>query len=83
MKTFLDWMLKTLTAALIVCIFLAVGGSRFLPITLPLLTIGGKELVLNLSDAVGLVVFVWLAATILYIIGYATWRAMSFFWSKF
>jgi hypothetical protein len=83
MKTFLDWMLKTLTASLIVCIFLAVGGSHILPLTLPLLTIGGKELVLNLSDAVGLVVFVWLAATILYIIGYSTWRAMSFFWSKF
>jgi hypothetical protein len=83
MKTFLDWMLKALTGALIVCILLAVGGSHVLPLTLPLLTIGGKELVLNMSDAVGLVVFVWLAAAILYTIGYGIWRAMSFFWSKF
>lgn len=83
MKTFLDWMLKALTGALAIGIFLAAADSHVLPLTLPLLTVGGEELVLNMSDAVGLVVFVWLAAAILYTIGQGIWRAMSFFWSKF
>jgi hypothetical protein len=83
MKTLLDWMLKAMTGVLVVCIFLAVGGSHVIPLTLPLLTVAGKQLVLNMSDAVGLVVFVWLSAAILYIIGHGIWRAMSFLWTKF
>lgn len=83
MKTILDWMLKALTGAILVFIFLAVGGTRIFPITLPLLTAGGKALVINMSDAAGLVVFVWLAASILYTIGYGFWRATAFLWSKF
>ncbi len=83
MKTLFDWMLKSLTGALIIFILLAVVGPRVLPITLPLLTVGGRGLVLNMSDAVGLVVFVWLAASILYTIGLGTLRAISFLWSKF
>jgi hypothetical protein len=83
MKTLLDWMLKALTGALIVFIVLAVGGPHVLPITLPLLTAGGNALVLNMSDAARLVVFVWLAASILYFIGFGTWRAISFLWSRF
>ncbi|MGB5473119.1 MAG: hypothetical protein WBQ78_06555 [Gammaproteobacteria bacterium] len=83
MKTLLDWMLKALTGALFVFTVLAVGGPRVLPISLPLLTVEGRELVLNMSDAAGLVVFVWLAASVLYIIGYGFWRATSFLWSRF
>lgn len=83
MRILLDWMLKALTGVLVVFFFLAVGGTYVLPITLPLLTVGGWPLVLNMPDAVGLVVFVWLAASILYTIGYGFWRAVSFFWSKF
>ena len=83
MKTLLDWMLKALTGALAVGIFLAAGGPHVLPLTLPLLTVGGRQLVLNMSDAVGLVVFVWLAAAILYTIGYGLWRMVGFLWSRF
>lgn len=83
MKTLFDWMLKALTGAIIVFVVLAVGGPHVLPITMPLVTVGGKELVLNMSDAAGLVVFVWLAASILYMIGFGFWRATSFLWSKF
>ena len=83
MKTLLDWMLKALTGAIIVFIVLAVGGPHVLPTTLPLLTVGGKALVLNMSDAVWLVVFVWMSAAILYTIGFGTWRAISFLWSRF
>jgi uncharacterized membrane protein YeiH len=83
MKTFLDCMLKALTGVLVVCIFLAVGGSHVLPLTMPLVTVGGQALVLNMSDAVGLIVFVWLGAGILYTIGYGIGRATSFLWSKF
>ena len=54
-----------------------------LPLTVPLLTVGGRKLVLNLPDAVGLIVFVCLAAAILYIIGHGVWRAISFLWSRF
>lgn len=83
MKTLLDWMLKALTGALAVGIFLAVAGPHVLPLTLPLLTVGGRQLVLNMSDAVGLVVFVWLAAAILYTIGFGIWRMTGFLWSRF
>jgi len=83
MRTFIDWMFRALTGVLIVWLFLAVGGPHVLPITLPLLTVGGRELVLNMADAAVFVVFVWLAASILYTIGYGFWRAVSFLWSKF
>lgn len=83
MKTILDWLLKVLTGALAVCIILAPADSLVFPLTLPLSTVGGRKLVLNMPDAVGLVVFVCLAAAIFYTIGYAIWRAMSFLWSKF
>jgi hypothetical protein len=83
MKTFLDWMLKALTGALATGIFLAAAGSKVLPLTMPLLTVGGRKLVLNMPDAVGLIVFVCLAAAILYTIGHGIWRAMRFLWSKF
>jgi hypothetical protein len=83
MKTFLDWMLKTLAGALAVVILLAFTGTRVFPLKLPLLTAGGRKLVLNMPDAVGFIVFVCLAAGILYIIGYGIWRAVHFLWSKF
>jgi hypothetical protein len=83
MKTFLEWILKALTGALAVGIFLGAASSRVFPLTVPLLTVEGRKLVLNLPDAVGLIVFVCLAAAILYIIGHGVWRAMSFLWSKF
>lgn len=83
MKTFLDWMLKALTGAFAVGIFLAAAGSDVFPLALPLLTVGGRGLVLNLPDAVGLIAFVCVAAAVFYIIGYGIWRAMSFLWSKF
>ena len=83
MKTFLDWMLKALTGALAVGVFLAAAGSHVLPLTLPLLTVGGRKLVLHMPDAVELIVFVLLAAAIVYTIGHGIWRAMSFLWSKF
>jgi hypothetical protein len=83
MKTFLDWMLKALTGVLAVGIFLAAAGSHVFPLTMPLLTVGGRKLVLTMPDAVGLIVFVCLAAAILYIIGHGIWKAMSFLWSKF
>jgi hypothetical protein len=83
MKTFLDWMLKALTGALAIGIILTAAGSHVLPLTLPLVTVGGRELVLNMPDAFGLIVFVWLAAAILYAIGHGIWRATSFLWSIF
>jgi hypothetical protein len=83
MKTFLDWMLKALTGALAVGIFLAAAGSHVLPLTLPLLTVGGRKLVLNMPDAVGLIVFVCLAAAIFYTFGHGIWKAMSFLRSRF
>jgi hypothetical protein len=83
MKTFLDWMLKALTGALAVVIFLAVAGSRVFPLSLPLLTSGGRKLILNMPDAVGLIVFVLLAAVAFYMIGYGLRRAVSVLWSKF
>ncbi|MGB7932975.1 MAG: hypothetical protein WCH04_12245 [Gammaproteobacteria bacterium] len=83
MKTFLELMLKALTGALAIGLFLAAAGSHVLPLTLPLLTVGGRRLVLNMPDAVGLIVFVCLAAAILYAIGHGILRAMSFLWSKF
>jgi len=81
MRTFWDWVLKTLTGALIVCFFLAVGGPYVFPITLPLLAFGGEELVLGVADAAGLVVVVWLAASILYTIGFGIWWIATFLWA--
>jgi len=83
MKTFLDWLLKTLTGAITVWILLATAGSHVLPLTVPLLTVGGRKLVLSMPDAFGLIVFVCLAATVLYMVGYGIWKAMNFLWSKF
>jgi hypothetical protein len=57
-------MRKTLTGALAVVIFLALAGTHVFPPSMPLLTAGGRKLVLNMPDAVGLIVFVCLAATI-------------------
>jgi hypothetical protein len=65
MKTFLEWMIKALTGALAVGIFLGAASSRVSPLTVPLQTVGGRKRVLNLPDAVGLIVFVCLAAAIL------------------
>jgi hypothetical protein len=48
MKTFLDRILKALTGALAVGIFLAAAGSHVLPLTVPLLTVGGRKLFLNM-----------------------------------
>ena len=76
-------MLKTLIGALALGIFLAGAGSHVLPLTVPLLSVGGRNVVLNMPDAVGLIIFVCLGATILYTIGHGIWRAMSFLWSKF
>ena len=77
-------MLKALTGALAIGIFLAAAGSKVLcRSTMPLLTVGGRKLVLNMPDAVGLIVFVCLAAAMLYTIGHGIWRAMRFLWSKF
>ena len=83
MKTFLEWMIKALTGALAVVIFLAIAGTHVFPLSVPLLTVGGGRLVLNMPDAVGLIAFVCLAAAIFYVIGYGTWRAINFLWSKF
>ena len=83
MRIFLEWISKALTGALVVGIFLAAAGSHVFPLTLPLLTVGGKKLVLNMPDAVAFIVFVLLAAAILYTIGHGIRRAMSFLWSKF
>jgi len=83
MKIFLEWMLKALTGAVAVGILLAAASSRVFPLTVPLLTVGGRKLVLNMPDAVGLIALVCLAATILYIIGHGIWKAMSVLWSKF
>jgi len=83
MKTFLEWMLKTLTGAVAVGILLAAASSRVFPITVPLLTVGGRKLVLNMTDAVGLIIFVLFAAIAFYIIGYSIGKAMSVLWSKF
>ena len=76
-------MLKALTGALAIGIILAATDSTVLPLTVPLFTVGGRKLVLNMPDAVGLIIFVCLAAAIFYIIGYGIWKAMSFFWLKF
>ena len=83
MKTFLDWILKALTGALATGILLAAAGSHVVPLTVPILTVGGRKLVLNMPDAVGLMVFVCLAAAVFYIIGHGVWKAMSVLWSKF
>jgi hypothetical protein len=83
MKTFLDWIVKTMTGAIVAGIFLAVAGVHVFPLPVPLLTVGGRNLVLNMPDAAGLIVFVLLAAAVLYMIGYSIWKAMSFLWSKF
>ena len=76
-------MLKALTGALAIGIILAATDSTVLPLTVPLFTVGGRKLVLNMPDAVGLIAFVCLAAAIFYVIGYGTWRAINFLWSKF
>lgn len=76
-------MLKTLTGALAVGIFLVAASSHMFPLTIPLLTAGERKLVLNMPDTVGLIVFVLLAAAAFYIIGYGIWRVMSVLWSKF
>jgi len=83
MKTFLDWILKALTGALAVGVIIAAAGSHVFPISCPLLTTGGKIIVLNMPDALGLTVFVLLAAIPLYIIGYSIGIAMHVLWSKF
>jgi hypothetical protein len=83
MKTFLDWIVKTMTGAIAAGIFLAVAGVHVFPLTVPLLTVGGRKLVFNMPDAVGLIVFVLLAAAILYTIGHGIWRTLSVLWSKF
>lgn len=72
-------MLKALTGALAVVIFLALAGTHVFPLSMPLLTAGGRKLVLNMPDAVGLIVFVCLAAAIFYVIGYGMWSAMNFY----
>jgi len=79
----LDWTLKAMTGALAAGIFLAAAGSHVFPLTVPLLTVGGRNLVLNMPDAVGLIVFAYLAAAILYTIGHGIWRTMIVLWSKF
>ena len=83
MKTFLDWMFRALTGAVAVIIFLAIAGRHVFPLSMSLLNAGGGKLVLNMSDAVGLIVFVLLAAVAFYIIGYGFWKAISVLWSKF
>jgi hypothetical protein len=84
MKTFFDWMVKTLTGALAVGILLiAAARSPLFPFTVPLLSAGGRTLVFTLPDALGLIVFVCLAAALFYIIGFLIWKAMSVLWSKF
>jgi len=83
MKTFLDWVFRALTGAVAVVIFLAIAGSHVFPLSLPLLTTGGRKLVLNMADTTGLIVIVLLAAVAFYIIGFGIWRAMSLLWSKF
>ena len=83
MKTFLDWMLRVLTGAVAVVIFLAIAGSHVFPLSLPLLTTGGRKLVMNMPDATGLIVIVLLLAVAFYIIGFGIWRAMRVLWSKF
>ena len=82
MKTFVDLMLKALTGALAIGIFLAAAGSNVLPLTMPLLTIGGRKLVLNMHDAGGLIVSVCLAAAIFYSIGHGIWRCDEFLTSQ-
>ena len=83
MKTFLNWMFRALTGALAVTIFLVVAGTHVFPLSLPLLTTGGRKLVLNTPDAIGLIVFVCFSAAAFYVIGYGIWKAMSVLWSKF
>jgi hypothetical protein len=83
MKPFLDWMLKTVTGALAVGVLLSAAGSQAFPLTVPLLTVGGRKLDLNMTDAVGLIIFMFLAAIAFYIIGYSIGKAMSVLWSKF
>jgi hypothetical protein len=83
MKTFFEWMLKALTGALAVGIFLVVASSHVFPLTVPLLTVGGRKLVLNMPDAVGFIAFVLLGATILYLLGYGIVKAIRVLWSKF
>lgn len=83
MKIFFEWILKALTGVLAVGIFAAAAGSRVFPLTLPLLTAGGRKLALNMLDAAGLIVFVLLAATVLYMIGHVIWRTVHFLWSRF
>ena len=83
MKTFLDWMLKTLTGAFAVAVVLLALGPHILPLTMPLLTVDGRKLILNMPDVVELIVFVWSAATALYVIGFSVWKLTRFFWSKF
>jgi hypothetical protein len=82
-KSFVDWMFKALIGALSVGIFLPAAGSHVFPLTVSLLSAGGRKLVLNMPDAVGLIVFVLLAAAILYTIGHGIWRTLSVLWSKF
>ena len=83
MKIFLEWMVKTLTGALAAGIFLAAASLHVFPLTVPMLTAGGRKLVLNMPDALGLIVFVCVAATVFYLIGYGIWKAVSALWSKF
>jgi hypothetical protein len=83
MKTFLNWTFRALTGAVAVLIFLVIAGRHVFPLSMPLLNVGGRKLVLNMSDAVGLIVFVLLAAVAFYIIGYGFWKAISVLWSKF
>ena len=83
MKTFLDWMLKTLTGALATGILVVAAGSHVMPLTLPLLTASGKKIILNIPDTLALIVFVLLAAIAFYIIGYSIGKAMNVLWSKF
>jgi uncharacterized membrane protein len=83
MKPFFDWLIKALTGALAVGGIMLAAGSHVFPVTVPLLTVGGRIFVLNMTEAFGLIVFVLLAAVAFYIFGYSIWKAMGVLWSKF
>jgi hypothetical protein len=83
MKTLLDWMFKSLSGAIAVGVLLVAAGPHIFPLTLPIVTAGGRALVLDMPDAVGFIVLVFFAAAFFYVIGYGIWRATGFLWSKF
>jgi len=83
MKTLLDWMFKALSGAIAVALLLVAAGSHIFPLALPLVTAGGRTLVLNMPDTFGFIVIVFFAAVFFYVIGYGIWRVTGFLWSKF